>query len=96
MPRVALSARALADIERLSGFLAQRDPKAASAAIEAIFDALAVLQRHPLVGRSLEGAIRELVVSYGESGYVALYRFQPRRDRIEVLAIRRQREAGYG
>jgi plasmid stabilization system protein ParE len=96
MPRVTLSARALADVERLSGFLEQCDPRAASAAIETIFDALAVLQRHPLLGRSLEGAIRELVVSYGEAGYVALYRFQPRRDRVEVLAIRHQREAGYG
>lgn len=39
--------------------------------------------------------VRELVISRGRSGYVALYRYLPRRDRIDVLAIRRQREAGY-
>jgi hypothetical protein len=35
------------------------------------------------------------VISYGRTGHVALYRVSPRRDRIELLAIRQQREAGY-
>jgi plasmid stabilization system protein ParE len=40
--------------------------------------------------------VRELVSSYGRTGYVALYRVTLRRRRVEVLAIRHQREAGYG
>jgi len=96
MPQVAFAARALADVERLSGFLAQRDARAARSAIDSIFDAIAVLRRHPLIGRPVEGPLRELVISFGETGYVALYRFRPRLDRVEVLALRHQREAGYG
>ena len=37
------------------------------------------------------GELRELVVSYGRTGYVALYRFLPARDLIRVLATRHQR-----
>jgi plasmid stabilization system protein ParE len=54
-----------------------------------------MLKRHPHIGRPARGRLRELVISYGRTGYVALYRVSPRRDRIEVLAIRHQREAGY-
>ena len=39
--------------------------------------------------------LRELVISYGRTGYVALYRVAARGDRVEILAIRHQREAGY-
>ena len=96
MARVAFGARALADLERLADFAARDDPLAGGSALESILDAVATLQRHPLIGRPVEGQLRELVVSYGHSGYVALYRFRPVLDRVEVLAIRHQREAGFG
>ncbi|MDZ7841325.1 MAG: hypothetical protein U5R46_10985 [Gammaproteobacteria bacterium] len=32
---------------------------------------------HPLIGRRVQGEIRELVISYGKTGYVVLYRFLP-------------------
>jgi hypothetical protein len=38
------------------------------------------LAAHPLVGRRIEGELRELIISYGHSGYVALYRFVVSRD----------------
>ncbi|MGB7989872.1 MAG: type II toxin-antitoxin system RelE/ParE family toxin [Candidatus Methylophosphatis roskildensis] len=56
---------------------------------------MTILQRHPLIGRPLEGALRELVIFHGDGGYVPLYRFRPRLDRVEVLAVRHQREAGF-
>jgi plasmid stabilization system protein ParE len=95
VPEVRFSERALADIERIFEFLAERDPFAARRAGEAIIDATAVLQRHPMIGRPVEGNLRELVISRGRSGYAALYRFSPETDAIEVLAIRHQCEAGY-
>ena len=55
-------------------------------------DSLAV---HPLIGRRLEGGLRELVISYGQSGYVALYRFVVSQDEVRILAIRQQRELGF-
>jgi plasmid stabilization system protein ParE len=48
-----------------------------------------------LVGRRLESELRELIISYGRSGYVALYRFVIARDEVRILAIRHQRELGF-
>ena len=39
--------------------------------------------------------LREWVIAFGDSGYVALYRHEPADDRVYVLAFRHQKEAGY-
>ncbi|SCM75730.1 Plasmid stabilisation system family protein (fragment) [uncultured Pleomorphomonas sp.] len=39
--------------------------------------------------------LRELVIAFGESGYVVLYRHEPADDAVYILAFRHQREAGY-
>ena len=95
MALVAYSARALADLDRLFDFLVAVDPGAALDAAEVIVDAVKVLERHPHIGRPVRGPLRELVISCGRTGYVALYRVAVRAQRVEVLAIRHQREAGY-
>ncbi|MFA5825306.1 MAG: type II toxin-antitoxin system RelE/ParE family toxin [Gallionellaceae bacterium] len=95
MPRVHFSERALSDLERILLFLEQEAPDFAVAAGEMIVDATSVLQRHPLIGRPAPHDMRELVISKGQSGYVALYRFFPATDRIDILAIRHQRECGF-
>ncbi len=95
MAPVSYTPRALADLERLCDFLAESDPHAASQTIDLILDAVAMLERHPLVGRSVEADLRELVISRGRSGYIALYRYDDVRNRVLALAVRHQREAGY-
>ncbi len=95
MAAVTYSARALADLDRLFDFLAAENPRAAAAAAARIVDAATILERHPHIGRPVRGRLRELVISYGRTGYVALYRVAGRGDRVEILAIRHQREAGY-
>ena len=65
------------------------------ATIELIEEAVTVLRRHPLIGRSVETGLRELVISRGRSGHVALYSFEQVYDAVLILAIRHQREAGY-
>jgi plasmid stabilization system protein ParE len=92
---VTYSARALADLDRLFHFLAAENPDAAVDAAAVIVDAVTILGRHPYIGRPVRGRLRELVISYGRTGYVALYRVAAREDRVEILAIRHQREAGY-
>jgi plasmid stabilization system protein ParE len=92
---VTYSGRALADLDRLFDFLAAESPNAAVAAAAVIVDAIVILERHPYIGRPVKGRLRELVISYGRTGYVALYRVAARGDRVEILAIRHQREAGY-
>lgn len=95
MTRVAFAPRALADIERLADFLREGDPAAAFATADIVIDGLSLLRRHPLVGRVVEAGLRELVISRGRSGYVALYRYDVAADLALVLALRQQREGGY-
>jgi plasmid stabilization system protein ParE len=92
---VVYSRHAFSDLERLAEFLAKDPPKAVAAAIEVIRDGIEILERHPLVGRPCEEGLRELLISYGKSGYVALYSYEQLQDVVLVLALRHQREAGY-
>lgn len=95
MTELVYTKQALVDLERLSDFLLQADPQAAQATATLIFDALEILVQHPEIGRKVHFLQRELVVSRGRTGYLALYRFLPHIDRILVLAIRHQGESGY-
>ena len=95
MAVIRYAPRALADMERLCDFHAVSDPVLADRTIDLILNAAAVLEQHPLIGRPAESGLRELVISRGRSGYLALYRYDEDRDRVLVLSIRHQREAGY-
>jgi plasmid stabilization system protein ParE len=92
---VVYSRRSLDHIERAFQFLRDKNAEAANNAVAAIQSAVDNLAAHPLVGRRLEGELRELIISYGHSGYVALYRFVVSTDEIRILAIRHQREIGF-
>ena len=89
---VFYSPGALADIERVAESLLATDPNAAAETGRILMEAIAMLAGHPLVGRIAESGLRELVISRGRSGYVALYRFDAETDRVFILAIRHQRE----
>jgi plasmid stabilization system protein ParE len=88
---------ALADLERIFEFNFERDAASALEHIDRIRSAVLILEQHPELGRPAGSApaIRELIISYGKSGYVALYEHSPAEQLIRVLAIRHQREAGY-
>lgn len=95
MAQVVYSENALANLGRAFEFLAEHDPGAARNAAAAIGEAVATLANHPLLGRRMTGELRELVISYGKTGYVALYRFVPAWNQVRILAIRHQRELDY-
>ena len=95
MASIVYSPNALSNLERAFRFLREEDSSAAAAAAVAIREAVELLAHHPFVGRSVEGELRELVISFGRTGYVALYRFVPARDQVRILAVRHQRELGY-
>jgi plasmid stabilization system protein ParE len=92
---VTFASRALADLERIFEFLATDNPPVALATVQAIRTGVEVLASHPFIGRPAARGRRELILSRGKSGYVALYRYAPGLDKVLVLAIRHQREAGY-
>ena len=95
MAKLSYSGRALADLERLTDFLIGADPKAELETVGLIEEAVGLLARHPLIGRPVEFSLRELVISRGRTGYVALYSYEEAQDAVLILAIRHQREAGY-
>ena len=86
-----------ADLERIYEFNVQRDPASALEHIEKILDAVQILGRHPEIGRDVGGTppLRELVISHGGSGYVAMYEYSALEGRVRVTAVRHQREAGH-
>ena len=93
--RVVYSANALANLERAFEFLRREDPDIAVAAATAITTAVETHEQHPVIGRPVRKDLRELVVSFGRTGYLALYRFLPLYDEVRILAIRHQRELDY-
>ncbi len=84
-------------LERCRQFLTGKAPEAARRAGQIIDRQFLLLEKGPDIGRPLPGLIelRELVIAFGDSGYVALYRHEPVDDAVYVLAFRHQKEAGY-
>ena len=95
MARIVLAPQIQADIDRILNFLVEHAPDSAADRVASIIAAIDILQSSPRIGRPTDGGKRELIISTGASGYVALYQYLPERDSAFVLAIRSQREAGY-
>lgn len=93
--RLDYAPRAFADLQRLVEFLLASAPEQALETYSLIESALSILPQHPWIGRPLSGGLRELVISRGRTGYLALYRVDDAKSRVLVLAIRHQREAGF-
>ena len=88
-----VSTGARRDLDRLTDFLLASDPASAAETTDLIISALVTLRDHPAIGRTVEQGLRELVISRGRSGYLALYRFDLSRNLDRILAVRHQREA---
>lgn len=97
MPRLIVAPAARAGLERCRIFLAQKNKDAARRAAQSIARHLNLLTTTPNMGRPLDAyqGIRELLIPFGDSGYVVLYRYEEDEDLIVVLAFRHMREAGY-
>ena len=93
MAKLEYSLNALQDIKRLVDFLIDSDIIAALETFDMIDEAIQVLRRHPDIGRSTCSAgKRELVISRGKTGYVAIYKLDKLVDIVVILAIKHQRE----
>lgn len=97
MPRVVVTAGAAAGLERCRRFLADKNPLAAKRAADAVDRHFSFLETYPEIGRPDldEPELRELLIPFGDSGYVALYRFEAAEDVVVILAFRHQKEAGH-
>ena len=83
-------------MERCRLFLVNKNPLAARRAGQIIKNQLILLETTPDIGRPLDDLpdFRELVIAFGESGYIALYRNDLEADTVYILAFRHQKEAG--
>jgi plasmid stabilization system protein ParE len=97
VPRVIVTEGAARGLERCRSFLEGKAPEAARRAAQVIGRHLLSLETTPSMGRPLPDLteLRELVIAFGDSGYVALYRHVAFDDVVYVLAFRHQKEAGY-
>jgi len=97
VPRIVVTQRAAAGLFRCRRYLASRNVQAAKRASQAIERHFVLLETAPNMGRPVAGdpQWRELVIPFGDAGYVALYRYEPDEGVVYILAFRHQREAGY-
>ena len=73
-----------------------KNTDAANRAVQKIRQSVRLLIKHPGIGRPIEGMpapFRELVIDFGNSGYLVRYHQGP--DRVTLLAVRHQKETGY-
>jgi len=97
VPRVVVTQTARLGLDRCRRFLVARNRQVARRAAQAIARQFALLETHPDIGRPVPELLelRELVIGFGDSGYVALYRHEPDADAVYVVAFRHLNEAGY-
>ncbi len=75
----------------------RKKPQVSLRAGQAIERQFALLGTEPEIGRPFDDLpeLREFIIPFGDSGYVALYRHEIKADVVYVLAFRHQKEAGY-
>ncbi|MCG1055490.1 type II toxin-antitoxin system RelE/ParE family toxin [Mycetohabitans sp. B5] len=88
------------DLDRLYGFIVDRDDadvEIATRALAAIAAGIATLESSPFTCRKAHPSmpfLRELITPFGVSGYVALFEIDDNRT-VTILAVRHQRESDY-
>lgn len=95
--RLRYTKQAGEDLIRLFRFQAERDVGIAERALAAIAKSLELLRDHPFACRKAapgNPVLRELIISFGASGYVALFEIVDDSN-VLVLAVRHQLEEDY-
>jgi plasmid stabilization system protein ParE len=91
--KLVVSSPALADIERLRHFLADKNEAVAQRALLRLDEAIRTLESFPERGRpSAVSGLRELLVPFGQSCYVIRYAHLAGRDEVVILRIWHGRE----
>jgi len=95
--RIIFTEGAIQGLERCRIFLEEKNPFAAKRAAEETLRQLRFLEEEPEMGRPLDDLpeLRELIIPFEDSGYIALYRYEPTKNTVYILAFRHQKEAGY-
>jgi plasmid stabilization system protein ParE len=94
MGKVVFSRPSLIKLGAIRRFYANYDVTIAERALNAIKSALAKLILNPEIGRPFESSFlrRELVIPFGNNGFIALYEIEKATGPIIVVALRHQKE----
>jgi len=97
MPQVVVTEQAIQGMERCRQFLKRKNLLASKRAAHVIKEHFSLLETAPEIGRSIDEYpdLRELVIEFGDSGYLALYSFDNKKDQVLILAFRYQKEVKY-
>lgn len=91
--KIVITDDAVADLDRLQQFLAEKDTDASERAKSTLIDAIDSLMIFPERGRpSVIPGLRELIVPFGQSGYVVQYSYRALANAVYVFRIRHGRE----
>jgi plasmid stabilization system protein ParE len=103
MAKIVLSPRAIARLQEIEEYYLEFGREISNQALAAIFSSLDRVAKFPLTGRPQlaypdvkERELREVSIAFGKSGFIALYRIDQAQENVVILAIRHQRESGYG
>lgn len=95
--RVRYTKSAKEDILRLYRFLLEQDLESARNAVDAIKKSINLLESFPFTCRKASPDnpfLREMLISFGASGYVALFEIEDD-STVTILAVRHQRKEDY-
>ena len=97
MSQLIVTLGAVQDLARCRRFLCLKSPAVAQRADKVIADALSLLKTTPEMGRPYREnpLLRELIIKFGNSGYLALYRYDLDQDIVHVLAFKHALEEDY-
>jgi plasmid stabilization system protein ParE len=91
--KLVISREAAADLDRLYGFLSDKNAAAAQRAIGALVKAIHSLEVFPERGRpSGTAGVREFVVPFGRSAYLLRYVHSGEADELVILRVWHGRE----
>jgi toxin ParE1/3/4 len=91
---IYLSQEAADDVMRIREFLSAKNPDAAKRALAEIFSALQKVQIFPDLGKPTEDIdVRQIVVPFGNAGYIVRYTVRPGSGNVLALRIWHGREA---
>ena len=95
--KIIPSPRFIRDAERLRLFLQSKSPLASKKASAAIRLAIRSLSQYPEASRVVpeNTALRELVIPFGDSGYISLYEYSPEVGTVTLLTIKHRKEDDY-
>ncbi len=96
MSQIIYSEQAQSDLNRLYLFLFEKDIEVAQRAMLEIDSSISSqLSKNPKICREIGFGLREFIIRFGRSGYIALFDYNEHKNTIEILAIRHQFENDY-